>query len=368
MAAARECPEANPVPARAAGRLFTAGLLLILLLLAEGAARLWGPPMPSCATQRRNPYRFRGWPEYAEAARGLQASNRVVVVLSNCQGYGAELPATAGYPAVLQRMLAAEDPDAARPWRVMNWSLDGATSIEYVLLAALLRTMNPEAVIVPVAFADFRAEHFGEGWRYSRSDAARLAMRLSVARHLPPRFVRRHGRVEDALALWAFDRCALLRAAEYAWSWLEGRLPGSHYALYAPAINYRPWRIEGLRAWAPKIRPVGVPLDQDLDLLYDGRSTAMVDELVAALAGLSCSVAVAAQPFRDEHAYATRFAGDLEAAAARHGAVFWDLRRIIPAEHYLTSNHLNPRGHRQMAQELADRLRAQLAERAGEGF
>ena len=367
MAAARDCSDATPDSSRAAGRWLSAGLLFLLLLLAEGAARLWGPAMPSCATQRRNPYRFRGWPEYAEAARELTVSNRVVVVLSNCQGYGAELPASAGYPAVLQRMLAAEEPDAARPWRVVNWSLDGATSIEYVLLAALLRTMNPDAVIVPVAFADFRAEHFREGWRYSRSDAARLATRLSVARHLPASFRRRHGRVEDALALGAFDRLALLRAAEYAWSWIEGRLPGSHYALYAPAINYRPWRIEGLHPWAPKIRPVGVPRDQDMDLLYDERSSAMVAELVAVLAELDCPVAVAAQPFRDEHAYATRFADDLKTAAARHGVAFWDLQRVIPAELYLTSNHLHHRGHRRMAREIADGLQALLAA-PGEGF
>lgn len=361
-----DVPGLEPAPACSMSRPAW-GFLLILLLLAEGAARLWGPAMPSCAEMRRNPYRYRGWPEYAEAARGLEASNRVAVVLSNCQGYGAELPDSAGYPAVLQRMLAAGDPEGERPWRVVNWSLDGATSIEYGVLAAFLRTLNPEAVIVPVAFADFRAEHFEEGWRYSRSDAARLATRPSVIRRLPGSFLRRHAKVEDSLALWVFDRVALLRAAEYGWSWLAGRLPGSHFALYAPAINYRPWRIEGLRAWAPRIRPVGVPLDQDLDLLYDGRSTAMVDELAAVLAELSCPVALAVQPFRDRHAYADRFTADLEASAARHGVAFWDLQRIIPEDQYLTSNHLNHRGHRRMAREIAGRLPALIGARTGEG-
>ncbi len=344
------------------------GLLLALLVLAEGAARLWGPAMPSSAGMRRNPYRFRGWPEYVEAAHGLTETSRVVVVISNCQGYGAEHPGRLGWPAVLQNVLNEQAPDEKRPWRVVNWSLDGATSIEYVVLAAYLRTMNPEAVVVPIAFADFRAEHFDEGWRYSRSDVARMATRSGVRRHLPDAFRRRHGKVEDTLAMGAFDRVALLRAAEYGWSWLEGRLPGSHYALYAPGINYRPWRIEGLRSWAPKIRPVGVPLDQDLDLLYDERSTAMVDELVEVLAAHPAPVAVAVQPFRDKHLYASLFAKDLEASAARRGVACWNLQKSISAENYLTSNHLSRRGHRRMAEDVAARLRDLLngAEGAGD--
>jgi hypothetical protein len=354
-----------PRPPRPGGGRTAGGLLLALLLLAEGAARLAGPAMPSCAAMRRNPYRFRGWPEYVEAARGLAASNRVVVLLSNCQGYGAEHPGRLGYPAVLQTMLNEQAPAGERPWRVVNWSLDGATSIEYVMLAAYLRDVRPAAVLVPIAFADFRAEHFAEGWRYSRSDVSRLAVRPSVWRRLPRAFLRRHAPVEDVLATWAFDRLALLRVAEYGWSWLEGRLPGSHYTLYAPAINYRPWRIEGLRPLVHKIRPVGMPLDQELNLLYDERSAVMVDELAAVLAASGLPVALAAQPFRDKHLYARQFARDLEAAAGRHGLACWDLRRAIPAEEYLTSNHLSRQGHRRMAQELATRMATWLERREG---
>lgn len=353
-----ETPREPPAPATGSARRVRriAGGLVLLLLLAEGAARLWGPAVPSCAEARRNPYRFRGWPEYVAGTDELTVSNRVVVVISNCQGYGAEVPGRNGFPAVLQRKLNARPPDGGPPWRVVNWSLDGATSIEYGVLAARLHASKPAAIIVSIAFADFRAEHFEEGWRYSRSDVTRLATRPSVWRELPRSFRRRHFRIEDTLALWTFDRLALLRAAEYNWSWLEGRLPGSHYTLYAPAINYRPWRIEGLRSWTKKIRPVGVPLDQDLDLLYDERSTEMVAELVAFLSGGDTPVAWIAQPFRDPHHHARRFARDLKAAAARHDAPFWNLQRIIPPNEYLSSNHLNSRGHRRLAQEIAARM------------
>ena len=337
-------------------RGFAAGLFLLLLALAEVAARLWGPAMPSCATDRRNPYRFRGWPEYVAGARELIASNRVLVVLSNCQGYGAELPGRLGYPAALQDRLAEGavrgDPD----WKVVNWSLDGATSIEYVILAARLKELKPAAVVASLAYADFRAEHFNEGWRYSRSDVARLATRPATIRNLPRSFLRRHAQVEDSLALWAFDRVALLRAAEYGWSWLEARLPGSHYALYAPAINYRPWRLEGLAAWRPAIRPIGVPRDQDLDLAYDGRSAAMIDELAAALAAADVPAVLVAQPFRDASPGGDGFAADLATAAAKHGLPFWNLQAAIPPEEFLTSNHLTRRGHRALAGELAGRL------------
>ena len=340
-------------------------LFLILLFLAEGVARLWGPAMPSCAGDRRNAYRFRGWPEYVEGIRELMVAHRTVVVLSNCQGYGAELPGKAGYPAVLQNAVAERALLGDPNWRVVNWSLDGATSIEYVMLAAYLRTLKPDVVIASMAFADFRAEHFREGYRYSRSDVARLATRPAVLQNLPRSFLRRHLKVEDALALWAFDHLALLRAAEYVWSWLDGHMPGCHYALYAPAINYRPWRIAGEQPWLPEIRPIGVPRDQDLDLAYDERSATMVDELAAVLAAGNAPVVLVAQPFRDPHASADRFAADLAKSAVQHGLPFWNLQAAIPADEFLTSNHMNRHGHRALAEELARRLDEWLADEAG---
>ena len=340
-------------------------LFLLLLALAEVAARIWGPALPSCATERRNPYRFRGWPAYVAGTRDFRASNHVVVVLSNCQGYGAEVPGRVGFPAVLQNLLAEQAWQGAANWRVVNWSLDGATSIEYAILAAYLRTLHPDAVVASLAFADFRAEHYREGWRYPRSDVPCLATRWPVLRQLPRSYLRRHWKAEDALAAWAFDRLALLRLAEYGWSWLDGHLPGAHFTLYAPAINYRPWRIEGEARWLPGLRPVGVPRDRDLDLAYDERSTAMVDELVSVLAGGGAQVLVAAQPFRDRHESATRFAQDLEASAARHGVPFCNLQTAIPPEEFLTSNHLNRRGHRRLAAALADALAGRPP--AGEG-
>ena len=331
-------------------------LFLLLLVLAEIAARIWGPALPTCAAERRNPYRFRGWPAYVAGVRDFGASNHVVVVLSNCQGYGAEVPGRVGFPAVLQNLLAERAWQGDANWKVVNWSLDGATSIEYTILAAYLRTLHPDAVVASLAFADFRAEHFREGWRYPRSDVPCLATRWPVLRQLPWTYLRRHWKPEDALAAWAFDRLALLRLAEYGWSWLDGHLPGAHFTLYAPAINYRPWRIAGEDRWLPGIRPVGVPRDRDLDLAYDERSTAMVDELAAVLAGGGAQVLVVAQPFRDRHEFATRFAQDLEASATRNGVPFCNLQTAIPPEEFLTSNHMNRRGHRRMAEALADAL------------
>ena len=232
-------------------------LFLLLLVLAEIAARIWGPALPSCAADRRNAYRFRGWPAYVAGIRDFGASNHVVVVLSNCQGYGAEVPGRVGYPAVLQNLLAERAWQGDADWKVVNWSLDGATSIEYTILAAYLRTLHPDAVVASLAFADFRAEHFREGWRYARSDVPCLATRGPVLRRLPWSYLRRHWKAEDALAAWAFDRLALLRLADYGWSWLDGHLPGVHFALYAPAINFRPWRIEGEPRWRSGLHSAG---------------------------------------------------------------------------------------------------------------
>mgnify|MGYP003586266549 CR=1 FL=1 len=342
-------------------------LLLLLLVLAELAARWLLPAIPTCAETRRNPYRFRGWPEYVGGVEALIPSNRTVVILTNCQGYGAELPGRLGYPAVLERVLEERQLLGSSNWRVVNWALDGATCIEYTLLAAYLDTLQPDVVIASMAFADFRGDNFAQGYSYSRSDASRLATREPVFRKLPRSFLRRHWKVEDALNAWCFDRIALLRLKEYAWSWLEGAFPGSHYTLYAPAMNFRPWRIEGVKARLPDIRPIGVPRDTDLDLAYDERSSAMVDELAAVLAAGHARVALVAQPLRDEHSKARQFAADLSEAARRHGLEFWDLQQVLPRESFLTSNHMNRHGHRLVADELAGRLEAWLGTPPGGG-
>jgi len=331
-------------------------ILVVLLLLAEGAARWGGPSVPTCLEAHRNPYRFRGWPEYIEGGRDLPESTRTVVLLTNCQGYGAEMPAKLIVAADLERELRTRKYQGEEDWRVLNWALDGATSIEYTILAATLRTMKPELVIASLAFADFRAEHFDAGYRYCRSDVPRLATRPSVARHLPTAFLRRHAQAEDVLAAAALDRIALLRVKEYAWSWLEGHFRGIHYTLYAPAVNYRPWQISKLEPWVPEIRPIGMPRDQDLDLAYDERSTTMLDELAEVLAAGPPPVVLVTQPFRDSHHSARRFAVEMGEVAAKYSIPYWDLHDAIPHREFLTSNHLTRRGHLRFAEELANRI------------
>lgn len=363
-------PESSPpsaVPSTTASSVRPAiWILLILLLLAEGLARWGGPVVPSCTEVPRNPYRFRGWPEYVEGIRDLPPSTRTVVLLTNCQGYGGELPAKLGVAADLGRALRTRGWQGTTDWRVLNWALDGATSIEYTILAATLKTMNPDLVIASLAFADFRAEHFNEGYRYCRSDVPRLATRPSVVRHLPESFLRRHVKVEDVLAASALDHLALLRVKEYAWSWLEGHFRGIHYTLYAPAINYRPWQIPHLEPWVPEIRPIGMPRDQDLDLAYDERSTAMLDELAGVLASADFPVVLVAQPFRDSHPSAERFIVELAETAKRHGLPCWDLHTAIPPRNFLSSNHLTRSGHLLFADELLRRLARQFPV-SGEG-
>jgi hypothetical protein len=356
----------EPVPA--AGSKFGIrpawGLLIAGVLLAELAARWAVPAVPTSAEARRNPYRFRGWPEYVAAAAVPEDAKRTVVLITNCQGYGGELPARMSYPAHLETLLNERAWGGVTNWQVLNWALDGATSIEYTILAAYLREHPPAAVLASLACADFRGEHFRAGYEYPRSDLSRLAVRPSVQAALPADFLRRHWKVEDAVAAWCTEHFALLRLKEYLWSWLEGVLPGSHYALYAPTMNYRPWRMRTPDPVLPELRPVGVPRDDELDLAYDERSRTMLEDLVATLAAGHAPVALIVQPFRDSHSYVRQFAADLEAVARRHELAYWDLRSVVPRTEFMTSNHLTRRGHRRLAAELADRLTAELSPKA----
>ncbi|MBN1557149.1 MAG: hypothetical protein JW951_03280 [Lentisphaerae bacterium] len=347
-----------------AGRfLGAAAAVLAVLGAGELASRRLLPDVPSCVEAQRNPYRFRGWPEYVEQHETAPGVKRLVL-LTNSQGYAGEIPAYKIYPYRLEMLLRGEGAGGSTRWEVLNWATDGITTIEQSILAAYLQTLTPDVVLVVTGYADYAVEHDGQGFLYCRSDVPRLATRLPVFTRLPPDYRRRHLKLEDTVTFLLRDRLACLRMREYGWSWLESRLPGVHEMFYAPHVNYLPWDIKA-RPWIrPLRRPAGRP--EDPVLRYGPESVAMLRDYLDLLTHISARVIVVNEPVRtheDDYraGWHLAFQEDLRELTETYGLTLWDLYSAVPADQFITSSHFHPRAHAAFAAMLAERLQAELA-------
>lgn len=345
-------------------------ILSILIALAalgsyELLARALLPVVPNCREAVRNPYRFRGWPEYM-ADRPADPKTGVAVLITNCQGYGGEYPAQNTYPAFLERILTEKKVGGFERWEVLNWSVDGASPMEYTLMAADLVRRPVTVVLAVTGFADFRVDNFHEGLLFCRSDTPRLVSHARIVGHLPATFLVRHTKLEDTLTALVTDWFALPRFKEYMWSWLDRRFPGIHNVFYAPKVNYLPWAVKA----DPCVEPLRIPVAQDsaVNIVYSDESRIMMREFMGVLSQVPAKERiVVSEPRTDpvvmkDVGRQKRFQEDLQFVTSEFGLTFWDLQDALPQEDFLTSNHLNHRSHRAFARLLADRIEERFSE------
>jgi|GEM_PF-1291576 len=340
--------------------LFPALALACSLILCEGLARRLLPEMQNSVEFYRNAYRYRGWPEYMGTPDRVDAST--VALLTNCQGYGGEYSGVRGYPLLLEGELRRRAAGGSSDWEVLNWSLDGASSIEYMIEAAYLGRHPPDAVLAVTGYGDYRNEHYHEGLSYCRSDIPRLISRPWLVRALPGSFRRRHFRFEDVLTFVASDMFALLRFREFMWSWLDRRFPGVHNVFYAPEFRHLPWSLPK----HPLIDPIELPRAKEsaLQVTYGAGSRQMLREYMRQLSLIPAKVVVVAEPaaYPPDEPNERRFLEDLKLFSREYGLTFWDLHDALPTEYFLTTAHLHRRNHVRMAEILAERLDNLLAD------
>lgn len=324
------------------------------------------PPPASCVESSRNPYRFRDWPAYVDGLRTATGA-ACVVLISDSQAYGGEYPARNGYPARLEALLNERKPGGIERWEVLNFSIDGATPLEYMALAARLREDTPAWLISVSGSADYRAENYTKGFSYPRTDLVHLPTEWALARRLPLSFWRRHGKVEDTLTAWVAHRFPLLRARDCLWSWLDTRYPGAQKTFYAPRTTYRFWQLPGKARTAPVPDPIPDRTGGRLDLTYDERSTVLLGEFVDELAKIPAQhKLVATAPLCSDFAdtpdgkWIAAFRRDLERLAGERNLPFRDLTLALPPQDFITSNHMHDRNHRRMAEWLADHIAAEM--------
>ncbi len=331
---------------------------------AERWARGALPKVPPSEQVARNPYRFRGWPEYTQLEPARAQSARVVLI-SNSQAYAGEMPANRIYADKLERALNAARAGGFEHTDVLNWSFDGVTSIELTLLAARLGAASPELVIAAVGVADFSAYNLDRRLSGVRTDLPRLIAHPEVWRALPPAFKKRHVNVEDGLTYIASDRIALLRFREYVWSWLDQRWSGLQMGLYAPAINYHPWRLERVQRRAS----LGSPpwrTRSPLQVSYASEARELIAEFLDVFQAIPARqhLVILTPRFLEEWdpllAMDIAFRRDLSDLLAARGLLFWDDSQLFGREAFFDGLHFKPDYHQRYCDRLMQGLPALL--------
>ncbi|HBA84293.1 MAG TPA: hypothetical protein DCZ95_09395 [Verrucomicrobia bacterium] len=335
-----------------------------VFILCNALAFLLLPDVPSSLEEARNPFRFRGFPEFVRgSSQAPSADAKTVVLLSNSQAYAGELPPNYGYPYRLRKLLNQRAVGGCTNWYVLNWSSDGMTSIEYMILAAKLRHEQPDLVLAVTGYADYRAAHYAEGFGFCRTDVPRLATRWSIARELPRSYWRRHFKVEDTLTAWVHDQFPLNRFPEYFWSWMDFKFPGAQRLLYSPFLDYRPWELRKKSIAKPLQLKTGPA--QELVFVYDRHSRELLTEYLGQLKRLSSPAIVISQPVRvnpDDFrsAWHFQFQEDIRSLASSQGVAYEDLSQALPGADFITSSHLNPDNHLRFAERLANVVASHL--------
>lgn len=335
-------------------------MLVLTLVALNIAASVLLPRIPVSGSSGRNPFRFRGFPEYLSGIDQDPKAEKLVL-LSNSQAYAGEYPPHEGYPAQLQNLL--NETDAGRILEVHNWSVDGITSMEYMLLAARLLESSPAVLVASIGYADFKGRNADEGFSHCRSDLPRLVSSPRLAQRLPGEFWQRHGRVEDTLGAVAGDLLPALRFPEFAWSWLDQRYPSMQPLLYAPSLYFHPWELNLERKWK-KVRIARPPAEENDAAYYeyDDRSTEMLEEFLAMLAAFDVAqrLVVACpgnHPPSSSHASRVRrFRENAMRLTDQYDLPYVDLTEALPREDFLDSFHFNRENHRRYAERLWSEL------------
>ncbi|MCS6770734.1 MAG: hypothetical protein NZ740_01760 [Kiritimatiellae bacterium] len=334
--------------------------VVVVFSSAEWLARHMLPTVPRSEDVPRNPYRFRGWPEFTRLGPAPDNHARIVW-LSNSQAYAGELPANRIYVDKLERALTKDHVGGFKKIEVLNWSFDGVTSLELTILAAYLHSASPDLVVAAVGAADFSSLNFHRPISEVRTDIPRLITDSAVRRTLPPSFRRRHMPCKDVLTEWARDRCALLRFREFAWSWLDQRWSGLLVGLYAPSLNYHPWKLDRVSRRASLGSPPWrkrMPYQID----YGIQSRELLAEFLDLFAAIPArNHLVILTPRFLEHsdpnlAMDIAFGQDIQVIAQHRGIRVWDDRHLFGREAFFDGLHFHPPFH----QEYCDRLMRDL--------
>jgi hypothetical protein len=301
----------------------------------------------------RNPRGRRNWDEYVAKTSVRRPGERVVLLVSNSQGRGPEVPVEETYPQLLQARLSRERPGARV--RVVNWSFGPDRVPEAILLLARAQDLDPDVLLVVQPPNWFREEDYTY-----HSRPTPLAMFPSdlvdtawiYRSRLPPDFVSHYIKPVQAVDAVLARGLPSYRYRDWPVSFFRHELPWLE--AFVPERDRAAWFLEGRQRFRtlqeqPRLDPalLGSPWPHPTLLRL---------------------FTEAAEPLRAHKVFVFQphpFAVPPHEAAflalreylLAHGWRVWDMMKAVPWPFFLEGNvHFAARGHRIFAERLARRI------------
>lgn len=302
--------------------------------------------------RRRNPNFRRLWPDYVLATQPKAEGETLILVISNSQGYGAELPARMIYTSRLAEEMSDR---TGAPVRVENWSVMSGNASDFSLLSALAHRIHPDVTLLLASPRNFsRKFRWQDGEKISLDfalpDTKQLLAYSDVRANLSGAFqdfyVDLNQRIDAALGrfmpLWRYRDLPRVIPYEYpALRPFSKKTEQQHWLYDNPSAP-----LEFKRSERQRMRELPVPV----------MSWELLEETAEAFASVPGRRIFIHMPAYSTNADFPNFAARAGVIFEKRGAEVWDLERAVGDDGFVSNSHLNEQGHAVLAKILAERL------------
>ena len=303
-----------------------------------------GLDFPHATEDPRNPFYRRAWPEFTTPVPPREGE-RTVIVMSNSQGFFREsADGSKSYVPLLGDLLREAEPE--RPTRVLNWSIDGGNSPEWIVLSARAAETEPDLIVVVSWIANYTSRRLRRPLSYMISDVNQMAYEPEVRRYLSDRFLDAFD-VQDPLG-WLSVNSGLVRLRDRfveprhdRWSFVSVPPPPDIDLSKVP-MTVRPW------------------VDRSTLLLEELAGTldrAVPDSRVLFVSMPVCGNALKPADWPRMRGFLPRCR---EILADRPDIEMLEAIDVVDADLFYTPVHLNPEGHEVFARWLSPRILERL--------
>lgn len=306
------------------------------------------------ANEKRNVFFRRGWVEHVLSGVASRRPGKLVIIISNSQGYGFELSDTETYPVLLEKMLKQQFNEEVQ---VLNWSVSGGKTPEFAILAAAAKYIAPDVLIFVDSPSDFQADRMRidvkTGPRKNfRTDLYYLLGCSPIRKALPAGFLSHYFRpidwVDIALANlfppWRYREIfisALMRKSTFRPFDKGGR---EQKWFFRPPVSGREPRAYLLKKGQKATPPIRT----------DRISFTLLDYFLNTIRGMKAKKYFVFMPLHSLTRNRNRFVGkEIAKRLEAEGFHVVDLSGSVPDGQFLTLAHLSPAGHVTMAGLLA---------------
>ncbi|MDD3814835.1 MAG: hypothetical protein PHZ02_09325 [Desulfocapsaceae bacterium] len=310
--------------------------------------------------EKRNIFFRRGWVKHVLSADKIKRPDKLIVIISNSQGYGRELSDRETYPALLEKYLILRQKENVR---VLNWSIPGGQVPDFTILAAAAKRLAPDILIFVDSPADFSNNRMEldpkKGLRKNFiSDCHFLLWFSNIRKSIPSAFLAHFIRPIDYLDIFFAHIFAPWRYRDIFTSRLmqiEELRPfdksGKSEKWFFQTAVPRQWYVDHLRAASTKAQTTTRPINISsisLELLSYFLDTTqdMKGEKYFVFMPLHSSIQKKNSLLLNEFTI----------RSAAKGFKVVDLSNKVPDNQYLTLTHFNAAGHATMAHLFVDLL------------